>query len=180
VYDEAGRINPNFASPALLEALLRVVGIAPAKARRLAAAIGEWVGASGAARTRVAMIAEYRAAGRDYAPPGQPLETLGELRRVIGITPRVYAALAPHLSLFAPAEPDPEYADPIVRAAIAAITHSAGDQLGASPPVDTLVARIRAVARGPGNARALRIAIVRVSPQTASYKPLAWRADDAL
>jgi general secretion pathway protein K len=42
--DEAGRINPNWASPALLEALLRATGSDPDSARRLAAAIGEWAG----------------------------------------------------------------------------------------------------------------------------------------
>ena len=48
--DEAGLINPNLASPALLEALLRVTGSEPESARRLAGAIGEWVGSAPVAR----------------------------------------------------------------------------------------------------------------------------------
>jgi general secretion pathway protein K len=44
VEDEAGWINPNTASPPLLEALLRVTGSDPESARRLATVIGEWVG----------------------------------------------------------------------------------------------------------------------------------------
>ena len=44
VENEAGRINPNWASPALLEALLRVTGGTPDSAQRLAAAITEWAG----------------------------------------------------------------------------------------------------------------------------------------
>src|SRR5260370_18521673 len=40
--DEAWRINPNLASPALLEALLRVTGSAAALARSLAGRTSEW------------------------------------------------------------------------------------------------------------------------------------------
>jgi hypothetical protein len=42
--DEAWRINPNLASPALLEALLRGTGSDSESAHRVASAIGEWVG----------------------------------------------------------------------------------------------------------------------------------------
>jgi general secretion pathway protein K len=179
VYDEAGRINPNLASPALLEALLRVTGTAPENARRLAVAIDEWVGASGAARTQAALTAEYRAAGRDYAPLAEPLETIGELRRVLGMTPTLFAAIAPHLSLFAPAVPILQDADPIVRAAVAAITKSDPGQLAATPAQpDDFTARIQAIAQGPGNARAARLAIVRILPASGRYTTLAW-GDDA-
>ena len=100
--DEAARVNPNVASPVLLEALLRTIGSDPESARRLAAAIGEWVGSAPAARPQNAILAEYRAAGLDYGPPGAPLETLDELGRVLGVTPAVLAALRPHLTLFGP------------------------------------------------------------------------------
>ena len=70
--DEAGRINPSTASPALLEALLRVTGSDPESARRLAAAIGEWVGSARGRRGRNDAVpadlsrggARLRAAGR--------------------------------------------------------------------------------------------------------------------
>src|SRR5579862_4399016 len=71
VYDDAARINPNLAPPAVLEALLRITGNDPVTARHLAAAIGAWVGSAGAAQTPDAVLAEYREAGRDYAPPGE-------------------------------------------------------------------------------------------------------------
>ena len=64
-----------------------------------------------------ATIAEYRGAGLDYGPPLEPLETLGELRRVLGMTPATFAAIRPHLSLFAPTIPSPVNADPVVAAA---------------------------------------------------------------
>src|SRR5215813_3456758 len=78
--DEAWWINPNSASPGLLEALLRATGSDPENARRLANAIGEWVGSAPAPRPQNMLLAAYGAAGLDYGPPGAPLETIDELR----------------------------------------------------------------------------------------------------
>src|ERR1051326_341495 len=155
--DEAGRINPNLASPALIEALLRAAGSDTGSARRLASAIGEWVGTPRGAQAQEALLAEYRGAGLDYAPPGEPLETIGELRRVLGMTPQLFDAIQPHLSLFAPAEPDIAQADPIVKAAVTALEGSAAaaaTPAPASQQSNVFAARISVVARGPGNAQA--------------------------
>ena len=80
--DEAWWINPNVAPPALLEALLRATGSDPESARRLAIAVSEWVGSAPAPRPPNVLLADYRALGLDYGPPGAPLETLDELGRV--------------------------------------------------------------------------------------------------
>ncbi len=161
--DEADRINPNSASPALLEALLRATGSDPESARRLAAVIGEWVGSAPVARPQNAVLADYSAAGLDYGPPGAPLESLDELGRVLGMTPAVLAAIRPHLTLFGPSEPNPASADPIVAAALAAISPAAQAPVPANqPPPDLLTVRITASALGPGNARVMKTAIVRV------------------
>jgi general secretion pathway protein K len=93
--DETSWINPNSASLALVEALLRVTGSDPESARRLANAIGEWVGSAPAPRPPNVLLAEYQAAGLDYGPPGAPLETIDELARVLGMTPTVFAAIRP-------------------------------------------------------------------------------------
>jgi general secretion pathway protein K len=178
VADEAARINPNLASPTLLAALLQVTGSDEGSARRLAAAIGEWVGAAGSGRSADAMAEEYRGAGLDYAPPGEPFETLGELRRVLGMTPGVFAAIRPHLSLFAPAEPSLAHADPLVAAVMGATNGSA--QGAARPPplqFETLTARIAATARCPGNAHATRTAIAQIVPGGARYMVMAWNPD---
>src|SRR5262245_28502086 len=84
--DESGRINPNSASPELLEALLRVTGSDQETAHQLTTAIGEWVGLAGAGAQLPGQPAAYRAAGLDYGPPGAPLESLDELGRVLGMT----------------------------------------------------------------------------------------------
>ena len=119
VEDEASWINPSAASPALLEALLRVTGSDPGTARRIATAISEWVGSTPVPGQQDALLAEYRAAGLDYGPPSGPFETLGELGRVLGMTPAVLMAIRPHLTLFGPPEPTPATTDPVVAAALA-------------------------------------------------------------
>lgn len=176
VEDEAGRINPNSASPVLLEALLRVAGDDPESARRLAASIGEWVGSAPAARKPEAALADYRAAGLDYGPPGGPLETLDELGRVLGMTPTVLSAIRPHLTLYGPPEPNPASADPLVAAALAQISPISQAPAPANQPLaDLVTARIKASAFGPGNARVTKTAIVRVGPALpGGYTVLAW------
>lgn len=174
--DEAARINPNSASPALVEALLRAVGGDPESARRLATAIGEWVGSAPDPRPQAALFADYRAAGLDYGPPGAPFETLDELGRVLGMTPTVLAAIRPHLTLFGPPQPNPADADPVVAAALAQASQaSQGAPAADQTPPDVVTVRIIAIAAGPGNARVTRTAVVRIGatlPQ--GYAVLAW------
>jgi general secretion pathway protein K len=161
--DEAGWINPNTASPALLEALLRVTGSDPQRARRLATAIGEWVGSAPVTRSQDARLAEYRAASLDYGPPGTPLETIDEVGRVLGMTPAMLAAIRPHLTLFGPPEPSAATADPIVAAAIAEVMQAGQPASpGNQTPPDVLTVRITALALGPSNARTTRAAVARV------------------
>jgi general secretion pathway protein K len=174
--DEAGRINPNSASPALLEALLRVTGSDPETARRLVEAIGEWVGSAPAARPQNAVLADYSAAGLDYGPPSAPIETLDELGRVIGMTPAVLAAIRPHLTLFGPPEPNPASADPVVAAALAEVSPpSQTPNPPNQPSFDLLTVRIEASAVGPGTARVSKTAIARVGAMLpGGYSVLAW------
>lgn len=159
--DEAARINPNRASPALLEALLVAAGSGTESARQLVSAIAAWTGTLQNVPPG-ALMAEYRAAGRDYGPPGKPLESLDELSRVLGMTPAILAAIRPHLTLFGPAVPELTHADPVVAAALARL--SPGTDAGGAVPAAAVggprLARISAIARGPGKARAERAAVV--------------------
>jgi general secretion pathway protein K len=159
--DEATWINPNTAPPQLIEALLQATGSDPAQARTLAAAIRVWVGSGALARPQDAVLAEYRAAGLDYGPPGAPLETIDELGRVLGMTPAVLAAIRPHLTLLGPPQPNPASTDPVVAAALAALPKTGAPLAVAATPADLMTTRITAIAIGPGNARVARRAIVR-------------------
>ena len=173
--DEADRINPSNASPALLEALLRSTGSDPESARRLALAIGQWVGSAPAVGKQNAMAA-YRAAGLDYGPPGEPLETLDELGRVLGMTPAVLAAIRPHLTLFGPPQPNPASADPVVAAALAGIAQVAAVPVPPNQPqLEMTTVRITATALGPQNARVSKTAVVRIGAMLpGGYAVLAW------
>jgi general secretion pathway protein K len=174
--DEASRINPNLASPGLLQALLQTLGVTPQRAQQLAGAISEWVGTAQDQRSPAAILADYRAAGLDYQPPEAPLESLDELGRVVGMTPDVLAALRPHLTLYGPAEPSLAGGDPAVRTALAMVMQSGGGPPPTDPtPPDIVTARITATAAGPGDARVQRVAIVRVGAALPNgYTILAW------
>ena len=179
--DEAGRVNPSTASPDLLEALLRTTGSDPESAHRLAAAIGQWVGSAPvtpATRPQNTVPADYRAAGLDYGPPGEPLETLDELDRVLGMTPAVLAAIRPHLTLFGPPQPNPASADPVVAATLASIGQAPQAAVATNqPPPDLILVRITATAFGPSNARVKKSSIVRIGAMLpGGYAILAWGA----
>ena len=126
-----------------------------------------------------AQPAAYRAAGLDYGPPGEPLETIDELGRVLGMTPAILSAIRPYLTLFGPAESNLLSADPIVAAAlsrirpVSAVTASS-NQAAENP----LLVRMTATALGPSNARVQRSAIVRVGAALpGGYTVLAWGGD---
>jgi len=181
IEDEAARVNPNLASRALLEGLQRAAGSDAETAADLAGAIAEWIGPARGNATIDDRVAEYRAAGLDYAPPGSPVESIDELGKVPGMTNKLLDALRPHLTLFGPAEPNADDADPVVTAAIdlaGRISSSAGPGVAAAAAnadLDLVTARIRATAHGPGGAEVSRAAIVRIGPfNSRGYALLAW------
>jgi general secretion pathway protein K len=173
--DEAGRVNPSSAPSALLEALLRTTGSDPESARRLALSISQWVGSTPTAQPQNA-AAEYQAAGLDYGPPREPLETLDELGRVLGMTPAVLAAIRPHLTLFGPAQPNPATADPVVAAALASMPQIASAPVPPNQPqAEMLTARITATAFGQDNARVRKTAVVSIGAMlVGGYVVRAW------
>jgi general secretion pathway protein K len=174
--DEAWWINPNSASPALLEAMMRAAGSDGESARRLAIAIGEWVGSAPAPRPPNVLLADYRAAGLDYGPPGAPLETLDELGRVLGMTSATFAAIRPHLTLFGPPQPSPTTTNPFVAIALASVATTEPTVSANQPPPDVITTRITAAASGPNSAQVTRSAIVRFGAVLPlGYQVLAWR-----
>ena len=133
--DETQKINPNLAPEPLLVALFEVSGVERHAARRLAAAVADWVSADGPARDGGAKLAEYRAAGRKYGPANAPLESLDELQLVLGMTPAIMASVRPYLTIHtkSPA-PDGKRAPLLVQRAIAlAARLPAGGATGAQP-----------------------------------------------
>jgi general secretion pathway protein K len=171
--DDDGKINPNYASPALLAALLRNVGVGPATSLAIGTAINSW------RFSGTPDIGPYVAAGLDYGPPGMPFQTLDELGLVLGVTPAMKAALMPYLSIYKMADIDRTLAPSAVAAALAVSPE--GRQ--PAPPRGVLpayrVVSILATASGPDGARATRQAVVRLPNDPAEaakapYQIVAW------
>lgn len=166
IESEAGKINPNTAQPELLAALLHQVGVDTGTAAGIANAIADWRFPGARARPGGAKAAEYRAAGRDYGPPGKPFERLDELGLVLGVTPELLARLTSHLTLYHEGEPDIRAAGPIVWGAL---REAAGTPpVPPSGPMDETTVVIAAVATGEnatgGNgARFARQAVIRMN-----------------
>lgn len=181
VFNENDWVNPNLASARLLEGLFRALNMPAETAADLADEITQWVGTARTLRPPDELAAEYKAAGLDYAPPETPLESLGELTRVRGMTPQEFVSIQPHVTLFGGREPNLATSDPIVAAAIRFADQS-NSTPGVSGPVytgvgqDARVVRILATAKGPGSAQADTTAIVRISSSSANgYTILSWR-----
>ncbi|SRR6266566_2899265 len=179
--NEAARVNPNLASTPLLQALLGVVTGNREQAASVAMTIAEWVGAKKGSQPLTGINADYQAAGLNYGPPHEPFESIDELARVRGMTPDLFVLLRPHLTLFGPAIPDADGADPVVALALA---QAARTSPGLVPPRATdgadrvLTARINSTAHGPGNAVANRVAIARIGPAVPfGYAMLAWESN---
>ncbi len=91
VQSEAGKVNPNFATPDLLAALLHAVGADERTAAAVAVAISDWRFPDAQDHPLEAKAPQYRAAGRAYGPPNAPFETIDELGLVLGMTPDLLA-----------------------------------------------------------------------------------------
>lgn len=153
VWNESDRVNLNTAPAPLLRALVVGVGAEASVADQVAAAILDWrtKGANptdGAARTQ-----RYRLAGFSHAPPGTNFKTVLDLNDVLGMTPALFARLAPHVTVWTTDDPDMTTRDPVVKKALAEVSPTADPTAVAPPQSVGEVLRIVATALGKGGAR---------------------------
>lgn len=153
VFDEAGKVNPNTASPDLLRALLRALGISDIKSDQVAQSIADWRIPIQSESAGEVKLAAYRQSDRDYGPAGLPFVASHELRLVAGVTDDIQARMLPHLSMFQQGKPDPALAGPIVREALQSIGMPTGRQ--ARPLADLRIILIQV----SGESRGARIAL---------------------
>ena len=98
--DESARIDLNMGAEPLLKNLFVVLGeLDDAAASALVDAIVDWRDADELRRPAGAEAADYRAASSNYTPSNRDFETVGELSRVLGVTPALYAKVAPVLTV---------------------------------------------------------------------------------
>lgn len=93
--DENARIDVNGAPDALLRSLfVRQGGLDEAAAAALVDAMADWRDDDELRRPNGAEAGDYRAANSKYVPSNRRFETVGEISRVLGMTPAVYARVA--------------------------------------------------------------------------------------
>ena len=81
--------------------LQSIGGLEAAAADAALAAIQDWRDADDLKRPNGAEEADYRAAGKTYKPANAPFDTVGELARVLGVTPGLVARIADSVTVYA-------------------------------------------------------------------------------
>jgi general secretion pathway protein K len=100
-FDEGSRIDLNTAADPLLKGLLQNVGgLDPDTAEQVLEAILDWRDADDLRRPNGAEAADYRAAGSKQVPTNAPFESVGELRRVLGVTAPLMTKLVDSVTVY--------------------------------------------------------------------------------
>ncbi len=114
--DESGKVDLNSADVDLLSRLFMAAGVDRAQAGSIAGAIADWrdpddlVQPQGGAEDPA-----YASAGLAWGAKDAPFDTVAELEQVLGMTPAIYARVAPYLTVYSgQMRPDPQYADALV------------------------------------------------------------------
>ena len=98
--DESAKIDLNAAAEPLLRGLfVNVAGLGEAEATAIVEAIADWRDPDELRRPNGAEAADYRAAEANYVPANARFETVGELSRVLGVSPAIYARVAGTLTV---------------------------------------------------------------------------------
>jgi general secretion pathway protein K len=112
IVDESGKVDLNSADVGLLTRLFTVVGVDQAKSAAIAAAIADWRDADSLSQPQGgAEDPAYASAGLSWGSKDAPFDTVAELEQVLGMTPRIYAKVAPLLTVYSgQGQPDPQFA----------------------------------------------------------------------
>jgi general secretion pathway protein K len=164
--DERGKIDINNAAQPLIEALLVTAGVDRSHAHDVAIAMLQWRSQTQDSDPDIAPA--YRMAGLIYGPPGQDFQTLDELRLVRGMTPEIYTAIKPYVTLALEQLPwtrdvVPDVTiSPVVLAAMQRAHKEVNLNLDPADEHGPQVFWIWARAHGPGQANFLRRVMVRL------------------
>lgn len=184
---ESGKVDLNQADAVLLGALFEQGGADRAQAQRLAAAIMDWRDSDDLLQPAGAEAPQYQAAGLPYGPANGYFQSIDELRRVLGMTPVLFDAVAPWLTLWGQRSlPEVLYApDPVLRAmgqdpalvqAQRQAAAASGDPAPLASGTDTFSIRSRAQL---GDGRVVSVdAVLRVGPSEiagSTYTMLRWQ-----
>lgn len=112
VVDESGKVDLNAADVDLLARLFTVVGVNQADAGAIAAAIADWRDSDDLTQPQGgAEDPAYASAGLPWGAKDAPFDTVAEVEQVLGMTPEIYAKVAPLLTVYSgQGRPDPQFA----------------------------------------------------------------------
>jgi general secretion pathway protein K len=100
--DEGGKIDLNRAGDAVLQGLFASVGVGQDAAQHLVDAIADFRDADGLRHLNGAEDTDYARAGLPYDAKDAPFAATEELRQVFGMTPELYARVAPYVTVYSP------------------------------------------------------------------------------
>lgn len=96
---EAAKIDLNFAAEPLLKQAFVSGGASEEEADAIVAAVKDWTDADNLKRPNGAEADDYRAAGRKVMPANDFFIAIEELQNVLGVSPKLYNAVAPLLTV---------------------------------------------------------------------------------
>ena len=182
VRDEAAKIDLNAAAPALLSGLFEELGEPRERAQRLAGAIVDWRDNDNLSQAvGGAEDPAYASAGLAWGAKDAPFDSVAELEQVLGMRPALYAAAAPHLTMYSGnATPDASIADGIVLAAMGLEPRMAPIDPDAPPAsAGSGTYSIDSRARLPDGRSAHLSVVLRMGGNAlpgSTYTPLRWQA----
>ena len=181
ITDDRGKLDVNQVPPPLLSALFATVGANKETADLVADGIAEWRQQQAPGDASSSIPPEYRMEGRQWAPGGEEFERLDELQLVRGMTPALYQASVPYLTLALEQGPWLQYAPPAVLAAIARAKRVSGVAVDTADARGPCILWVTATARGADGARFIRRVMLRFDGELSGpawkYRILAWDSE---
>lgn len=119
VINEGSLIDLNKATPELLEGLFTAVGLGADEAASLRDAVIDWRDPDDSHQLNGVEDDGYHAAGRSFGAADAPFGAVEELVLVLGMTPQIYRAVEPALTVYSrQSTVNPAFAPPLVLAAL--------------------------------------------------------------
>lgn len=135
IQDEAGKIDINGAPDDLLEKLFRAAGLSEEETLVMVDRLIDYRDTDAERRPFGAEDIDYRRADMDYGAKDRPFERTDELRRVLGMTPELYSAVEPLITVHSRQRGvDPDVAQAAVLAVLGAASVAADTT---EPPAQT-------------------------------------------
>jgi general secretion pathway protein K len=99
VRSERGKVDVNYADQLLLATLFRSAGASADAAQAMAAAVEDWRDGDDLLQLNGAEGRQYEAAGLPWRPSNRFFDSVGQLKLVLGMSPRIYDCIRTELTV---------------------------------------------------------------------------------